>query len=151
MGEGKTVRQAFDGPDIDHDTLISRASRHNDEDAERASSAGETRADIGNFLEDTGLNSKAYSVLRQIMKVAGKSQDKAMDIIRSLKTGLPMVESHVAGQSTTDMFDGNPPEEKAEEEAPTDVADEADDPETEEFNAAVDDAMGETVVPINLS
>jgi len=93
--------------DIDHDTLIGRAVQHNREDAERVSSAAETRADIGQFIDETGFNKKAYSILRQIMKTGDKSRDKAMDVIRSLELGLPMVKAHIAGQSEMD-FDAEP-------------------------------------------
>ena len=104
--EGQTVREAFDGPDIDHDTLIAHVAARNNEDSIRASSAGESRQKIGEFLEDTGLNSKAYSWIRSILKQ--KTQEKQMDIIRSLEVARPMVKAHVAGQSTPDMFDGEP-------------------------------------------
>ena len=104
--EGEEVRQAFDGPDIDHDVLISNMAARNDEDAERASSAGESRSAIGAFLEETGMNSKAYSWCRQILKK--KKQADQMAIIMSLETALPMIKAHVAGQSTADMFDEDP-------------------------------------------
>lgn len=96
--EGAEVRFAINGPDVDHDRLIAFASARNDEDAERASSAGESRQEIGAFLEDTGMNGKALSWLRAILKQ--KTTDKAMDIIRSLKHGLPMVEQHLGGQQS---------------------------------------------------
>lgn len=111
--EGAEVRAAFDGPDIDHDKLIDKATRFNDEDAERASSAGESRQAIGEFLEETNLNGKAFSWLRVILKQ--KKVDKAMDIIRSLEAGLPMVKAHLGGQSTPDMFPDNDDEEPVEE------------------------------------
>jgi hypothetical protein len=101
--EGKTVREAFDGPDIEHDELIAHMAARNIEDSERASSAGESRQKIGAFLDETGMNSRAYSWIRSILKQ--KTREKQMDIIRSLKASLPMVEAHVAGQTTPDMFD----------------------------------------------
>jgi hypothetical protein len=138
--EGQEVRQAFDGgPDIEHDQLIDKANRHNREDAERAVSAAETRSDIGHFLEDTGLNKSAYSWLRRIKKVGETSQDKAMDIIRSLKAGLPMVDADIAGQSTPDMFDGG----TVGDDEPSEQPDRELSPEEEEFNAAVDDNVQE--------
>lgn len=132
MGEGADVRRAYDGPDIEHDTLIGRAAQHNMEDSERASSAAETRADIGSFVDETGLNKKAYSVLRQIMKMGDKSEDKAMDVIRSLEKGLPMVKSHIGGQTTTEM---DLPE---KEPAPVQHTERDPSPEEAEFNAEVD-------------
>lgn len=139
MTEGQEVRRAFDGPDIDHDQLIGRASRHNMEDADRASSAAETRQDIGAFLESTGLNNKAYSVLRQIMKAGDKSRDKAMDVIRSLEKGLPMVKSHIGGQTTAEMDfpepvdEGDLPNQSYTEHEPSD--------EERDFNDEVDEVV----------
>lgn len=104
--EGEEVRQAFDGPEIEHDVLISNMAARNAEDAERASSAGESRSAIGVFLETTGMNSKAYSWMRQILKK--KKQADQMDIIMSLEVALPMVKAHVAGQGEADMFDEAP-------------------------------------------
>jgi hypothetical protein len=107
--EGAEVRHAMDGPDVDHDRLISFASARNEEDAERASSAGESRQLIGEFLEDTGMNGKALSWLRVILKQ--KKTEKAMDIIRSLEHGLPMVKQHLGGQqSEMDLDADDPPE-----------------------------------------
>lgn len=103
--EGAAVRHAMNGPDVDHDRLISFAAARNEEDAERASSAGESRQLIGKFLEDTGMNGKALSWLRIILKQ--KKTDKAMDIIRSLEHGLPMVKQHLGGQqSEMDLVSG---------------------------------------------
>ncbi|MFV1593302.1 hypothetical protein VWY73_12475 [Phaeobacter sp. JH20_12] len=149
--EGKKVRVAMNGPDIEHDQLIGKIAEFNAEDGKRASSAGETRQQIGQFLDSTSLNSKAFAWLRQIMKTNDKAdgQAKAMDIIRSLNTGLPMVEAFVAGQGSGEMNLEGPSE--APEEAPDNAPDEQsepEDPETAEFNAEVDEAMGDdTVVP----
>lgn len=103
--EGKQVRRAIDGPDIDHDGLIGKIGKWNSEDRQRASSAAETRGDIGRFIDQTGINTKALSFLRSILKEAQKDggQAKAMDIIRSVKKGLPFVEHEVGGQG--DMLD----------------------------------------------
>lgn len=99
--EGKEVRLAYDGPKIEHDQLIGKIDRWNGEDRARASGAAETRSDIGLFTETTGINPKALSMLRTIKKVAARDggQAKAMDIIASLKKGLPMIEADIAGQS----------------------------------------------------
>jgi hypothetical protein len=149
--EGKAARVAFDGPDLDHDKLIGQIEARNREDSERASSAGESRQKIGEFLDETSLNSKAFSWLRQILKVGEKAdgQNKAMDIIRSLETALPMVKNHVGGQGTGEMdLDGPQDEAPAEEpeDDPQDVdpGDHVDDdnPEQAEFNDEVDAAMG---------
>ncbi len=105
--EGKLVRRAIDGPDIDHDTLIGKIGKWNGEDRSRASSAAETRGDIGRFLETTGMNGKALSMLRTILKEAQKDggDAKARDIIRSLEKGLPFVKDEIGGQS--DMLDAD--------------------------------------------
>lgn len=98
--EGKTVRVALSGPDIEHDQLIGKIDKWNGEDRERASSAAETRGEIGGFVENTGMNAKALSMLRTIKKAAARDggQAKAMDIIMSLKKGLPFVEADITGQ-----------------------------------------------------
>lgn len=102
---GKDVRRAMDGPDIDHDALISFAADRNKEDKNRASSAGESRQKIGDFLEKTGMNSQALSWSRSILKKLDKNegQAKAMDVISSLKKVLPMIEAHVRGQGQGTM------------------------------------------------
>lgn len=145
--EGKTVSVAFKGPEIEHDELIGFSAARNDEDRKRASSAGESRAKIKEFLDDTGMNGKALSWLRQILKTADKDdgQAKAMDVIMSLKKGLPMVEAHVAGQGNY-SFDLDGPEAPAEP-AEDDPAYDGDDPETaaesDDFMAQVDENMGD--------
>lgn len=107
--EGAEVREAIDGPDVDHDRLIGFIEARNREDRERSSSAGESRQLIGEFIEDTGFNGKALSFLRQIKKTAEKDngQAKAADIIRSLKHGLPMIENDILGQGTAEMDFGD--------------------------------------------
>lgn len=99
--EGTEVRRALDGPQIDHDHLIGRIGKWNSEDRGRTSTAAETRGEIGQFTEQTGINAKALSWLRSIMKVAVRDggQAKAMDIIRSLEKALPMIKAEVAGQA----------------------------------------------------
>ena len=115
--EGKSVNVAFNGPSIEHDELIGFSAARNDEDRRRASSAGESRAKIKEFLDDTGMNGKALSWLRQVLKTADKDdgQAKAMDIIMSLKKALPMVEAHVAGQGSM-SFDLDGPADPADDQ-----------------------------------
>lgn len=109
QSEGSDVRRAFDGPDIEHDALIGFIEARNREDGERASSAGESRQLIGEFLEDTNMNAKALSTCRTILKQ--KTTDKAMDIVRSLKVALPMLEAHLGGQQgEMDFTHEDPPE-----------------------------------------
>ena len=102
-GEGETVRIAFDGPSVEHDQMIGEMEARNREDGERASSAGESRAAIKAFLDDTNMNPKAFSWCRVILKANDKDQAKAMDMIRSLEVALPMVKAHVSGQQG-DLF-----------------------------------------------
>ena len=103
--EGKEVRIAMNGPDLDHDDLISHLAESIDADRRRASSAGESRASIKAWLEETGMNSKARSVCAAILKANDKDdgQAKAMDIILSLENALPMIKEHVSGQGTAPM------------------------------------------------
>lgn len=109
--EGTEVRHAMNGPDIDHDKLIGKIDKWNGEDRARASTAAETRGEIGQFTESTGVNPKALSFLRSIKKVAAREggQAKAMDIIRSIEKGLPMVKADIGGQqSEMDLADQEP-------------------------------------------
>jgi hypothetical protein len=96
------VRHAITGPEIDHDKLIGKIDKWNGEDRARASTAAETRSEIGDFTERTGMNPKALSMLRTIKKAAMKDggQAKAMDIIRSLEAGLSMVKADISGQQS---------------------------------------------------
>ncbi len=158
--EGTEVRRAHDGPDIDHDEMIDFSTARNREDRERASSAGESRQKIGGFLEKTGMNSQAFSWCRSILKKLDKNegQAKAMDIISSLRKALPMVEAHVRGQGTAEMFpEANeveqvPFDEPAAEEKPKakrtrkKKAEEAapeSDPESDAFDSAAAEVYGE--------
>lgn len=109
--EGTEVRHAMNGPEIEHDHLIGKIDKWNGEDRARASTAAETRGEIGQFTESTGINPKALSFLRSIKKVAAREggQAKAMDIIRSIESGLPMVKADISGQqSEMDLGGGDP-------------------------------------------
>lgn len=155
--EGKTVRQAFDGPQVDHDKLIAEIDRMSRGEYERASDASESAAQTKEFLEETGMNGQALGWLKAIVKKLPKKdgQAKAMDIIRSLKVGLPMVENHVAGQGTAEMDLGEPDDTGEAEEAPVENPEpEVQDEETAEFNAAVDEHMGDdsdVVTPLDFN
>jgi hypothetical protein len=107
--EGAEVRHAMNGPDIEHDALIGKIDKWNAEDRARASTAAETRGEIGQFTEQTGMNPKALSMVRTIKKAAAKDQHKGMDIIRSLETALPMIKADIGGQqSEMDLEPGEP-------------------------------------------
>jgi len=146
--EGRSVNVAFTGPSIEHDKLIAFSATRNAEDRKRASSAGESRATIKEFLDETGMNGKALSWCRQILKIADKDdgQAKAMDVIMSLKKCLPMIESHVSGQGSM-AFDLDEPE-HFESEVPTEIADRMfveGDPEIAEESAAFEKHLDEVV------
>lgn len=102
QSEGAEVRHAMNGPDVEHDHLIGKIDRWNSEDRARASTAAETRGEIGQFTEQTGMNPKALSFLRTIKKTAAKDggQAKAMDIIRSIEKCLPMIKADISGQQS---------------------------------------------------
>lgn len=145
--------------DIEHDTLLTEIIDRNREDTERASSAGESRAAIKDFLERTSMNSKAFSWCRAILKA--KKYSQRMDIIRSLEEALPMVKAHVIGQDFgPDLVDRA---QKPAEPDPVDFAEPgsedyhqdapATDEEMVEFDAAVDqvsDDAGNVVRPFGV-
>lgn len=121
--EGEEVRIAFTGPTLEHDQMIGEMEARNREDGERASSAGESRAAIKAFLDDTNMNPKAFSWCRVILKQNDKDQAKAMDMIRSLEVALPMIKQHVSGQQG-DLFgeaDDYEPLEPVSPEVPADL------------------------------
>lgn len=125
------VRHMQEGPDINHDGLIDFIEECNREDSERASSAGETRQAIGEFIESTGMNSKALAWCRQILKA--KNQSKQMDIIMSLEKALPMIKDHVSGQGTAEM-------ELEDQAPPPDTGPTGDDDFDRDLNAGFPDA-----------
>lgn len=118
--EGAEVRAAFDGPEIEHDALIAKIATFNNADAERASDAGTTRQQIGAFLDETNLNGKAFSVLRGLLKE--KKRDKAMDMIRSLEIGLPMIKLHLGGNQPELNLDSDGPDDDDPDFAEVDEA-----------------------------
>ena len=105
MGQGKETRLAYDGPSLEHDALLANMGARIREQRARSSDASESAAKVKTLLEDTGLNSQAYSWLKSILMKLDKKdgQAKAMDVIRSLQAGLPILEAHVGGQGTGEM------------------------------------------------
>lgn len=120
--DGQIVREAYDGPKVEHDALIDHIEARAREQHARSSDASESAAKTAEFVESTALNSQALSWLSSIVKKLPKKdgQAKAMDIIRSLEVGLPMVKSHVGGQGTSEMDLGSP---EPETNSETEVAD----------------------------
>ncbi|UWQ30227.1 hypothetical protein [Leisingera sp. M523] len=175
--EGAQVRQAFDGPTVEHDALIGQFAERIREERARSSDSSESAAKANKFLEDTGLNSQAYSWGKTIVKKLDMKdgQHKAMDVIRSMEAILPMLKDHVGGQGTGEMnLEGPKPKEEAKatakpaakpkrtakpkadskaNPAPKPKADaKPDDQETEEFNSEVDQVMGDSkVTPLNFN
>ncbi len=66
--EGAAVREAFDGPEVEHDALISFYEARIAEEHARSSDASESAAKVNQFLEETGLNSQACSWGKSILK-----------------------------------------------------------------------------------
>lgn len=123
---------------LDADRVLRKMNQWNAEDSDRASSAAETRQDIGQFVEDTGYHKKAISDGRKLLKMAEDDPDKLWDYLRTFEPLLNDIKEHVRGANTPDMFDA------ADDDVP-EMADDDDtvvpfDAETEEFNAAVDEA-----------
>jgi hypothetical protein len=90
---------------VDADRLVSSLQVWKSSERDRASDAGEMRQEIGQYLEDTGLNNKALSIARGLDKL---SEDKRADTLRSLDHVLTILRPHWDGQSTVDMFDDAP-------------------------------------------
>lgn len=147
--EGQEIREAYDGPSVEHDALIGQIEARAREQFARSSDASESAAKVKEFVDETGLNTRAYTWLSAIIKTLPKKdgQAKAMDVIRSLEVGLPMIKAHVAGQGTVEMEFGQAEPEDEEmypdPELDTVIAD--GDPElaaeAKEFEAAADDVV----------
>lgn len=138
------------GVSVTYDDLINEISDRNREDSERASSAGESRQKIKEFLDKTGVHPKVFSFARSILRQ--KKHTVQIDMMRSVEEVMPLVKACVDGNhGQADMFDG-----PADYSEPDEF--EGDDPDQDparfgeddpEFSAAVDqvaDADG-SVVP----
>ena len=88
---------------VHQDKILNLTRRINQNERDRASDAGEDRAEIGQMLELTTVNKKAYSWMRGLAKM---EQDKRDDVLRSFDALRPIFEKEWEGQSTTDMFAG---------------------------------------------
>lgn len=88
---------------IDKDEVLHAMQDFNTEDSERASDAGESRQRIGEFLERTSINNKAFSHCRMVLRM--KKDDKRQDWLRSMKALLPLMEEQIAAVGTKDAFD----------------------------------------------
>lgn len=113
--EGAAVRQAYDGPEVSYDQLVSEFQARVKEQRARSSDSSESSAKTKNFLDQTGLNSQAYRWAMTIFKKLDMKdgQHKAMDIVRSLDVLVPLMHTLIGGAGTGEMdLDG--PEAKAE-------------------------------------
>ncbi len=106
MSEGAEVRRAMDGPDLEHDALIDQLLARIAEEHARSADASESASRTNLYVEQTGINTQALSWCKSILKKLPKKdgQAKAMDVIMSLETALPMIKAHVGGQGAADMF-----------------------------------------------
>jgi len=104
-GVGAEVRKAMDGPKVEHDALLDRIEIQVAKQFERSSDASGSGEELKEFIEATGLNTTAYKFAENLFKTSKKKdgQTKAMDVIRSIKLLVPMMESHIGGQP--DMLD----------------------------------------------
>ena len=95
-----------DAPQVDADELIDHILARAREEHARQSDAAESGAKIKELIEETRMNSQAYSWLKTILKKRQKKDgdNKALDIIRSREICLPMLKQHITGQGTPDMF-----------------------------------------------
>lgn len=122
--------------EVDADLLISEIQQRSAEEYARGSDAGESGAKTKEYLDETGLNSQAFSWGKSILKKLPKKdgQAKAMDVIRSLYAILPHLENHVIGQGTAEM--------QLEPDLPAPTADAVSpdsDPDFDEIEADADD------------
>lgn len=158
--EGQAVREAFDGPQTEHDELIDQMEARMREEHARGSDASESAAKVSAFIDKTGLNTQAFSWGKTILKKLPKKdgQSKAMDVIRSLKVILPMLESHIGGQGSVEMNLGEPKPKPAKAEskpktakakAKADAETDGDPELAEEAEAFEEQAKASTVTPIN--
>jgi len=111
---------------VHHDRIIGTMSAIKSNERTRASDAGEDRAEIGDLLELTGLNKKAFAFIRSIDKLEA---DKRDDVLRSLHPLLDLMDTHWNGQKTPDMFD--------------DAVEPSEPPVGDDFDAALASAPGD--------
>lgn len=145
--EGRAVREALDGPEIDYDTFISHHEDQRRHEDSAASTMGEARQARGDFLEETGLNGKAVSAIRAGLKI--KDEAKRQSWLRSLKALMPIAESHINGNTTIDWIevrDDEPEDGAPNDEAPADLPEDIQ-AESDEFDEAVEDLGKVTAFP----
>lgn len=95
---------------VHYDKIVNSFAAWKSGERDRASDAGEMRAEIGQLLELTGLNKKAVSFVRALDKL---EQDKRDAVLRSLHPLLDLMDRAWNGNRTPDMFDEQDPVEPA--------------------------------------
>lgn len=111
---------------VHEDKILNSIEKFKSDEKTRASDAAGTRQEIGKLCELTGVNNKAFAMIRQLDKA---SDERREDILRSFDALRDIMAKRWDGQSTPDMLDGDEPEE-AEPEA-AEAAPEADEVEIE--------------------
>ena len=104
---------------LDAEAFIADLKARAAEEHARGSDASESAAKVKEFLEDTNMNSQAYSWAKTILKKLPKKDGavKAMDVIRSLEAALPLLKNHIMGNSPQEMnLDGDAEPEAAPDE-----------------------------------
>lgn len=100
---------------VHYEKIVSNFAAWRDAERQRASDAGETRAEIGKLLELTGLNKKAVSFVRALDKMEEEKRD---DVLRSLTSLLDLMDRAWNGNKTPDMFDDDQPAVEPASEGP---------------------------------
>lgn len=100
--------------DFYSEKIVSKIADWREQEKGRASEAGEMRADIGVFLEQTGINKRALSFVRSLDKM---NEEKRDDVLRTLHPLLEIMDRAWNGNKTPDMFDQEPVD-PATDEAP---------------------------------
>lgn len=140
---------------VNHDKLTDHLASLKRQSEDIKSRGGVMRQESGQFNEDHGFNKAAKAIL---MKIDGMPEDKRADCLRTLLPGLESMVPAWIGQ-TPDMFDQDDAGEDADPPTMTDPIPMGDDErepdaeeesnvtgfdpdaETEEFDAAADEAM----------
>ena len=104
------------------------------DDASRAFEAGERREDMKSFLELTGWNRTALSMIARLNKL---DEDKRQDVLRSFDEMRSEMQPVWDAGNTPDMFD-----DLADYSEPGNQRDDADDPDQDEAGFGEDDPAG---------
>jgi hypothetical protein len=86
---------------VDAGEVLEVMGDFNTRDGERASDAASDRQEIGQYLEKTGLNKKAFSHGRMVLRMK-KPTDRA-DWLRSMRVLFPIIEAEIEKQTSLDL------------------------------------------------